>query len=79
MKLIGDFSMEDKRKRYKCECKCGHIFYATKSFLQCWGQLDSGCGSCKECKTFFNLTVDEENERMILTEWNEWLKVRDQA
>jgi len=66
--------MQDKRKRYKCECKCGNVFYATKSILQNMGMLNAGCGSCPKCKTFYNLTLDEENEIMELLEWDEYQK-----
>lgn len=61
--------MEDKRERYKCECKCGNVFYACKSIFQSWGMLENGHGSCPACKTFYRLTLDEKNKRMILTKW----------
>ena len=67
---------EDKRKRYKCECKCGNTFYACKSIFHQMGMNENGCGSCPECQTFYNLTLDEENERMILTEWIEYIEGR---
>ena len=68
--------MEDKRKRYKCECKCGGVFYACKSLFQEMGELDKGHGTCPKCETFLNLTFDEKNEKMVLTEWNEWIEKR---
>jgi hypothetical protein len=68
--------VEDKRKRYKCECECGNVFWATKSMFQNWGMNDCGNGTCPKCKRFYNLTLDEENGRMILTEWSEWSKKR---
>lgn len=63
-------------KRYKCDCKCGNVFYACKSITQSWGILDAGHGSCPKCKTFYNLTVDEDNDRMILRPWEEYLESR---
>ena len=66
--------IKDERKRYECNCKCGKTFYACKSIFQELGQLDLGHGSCPECFAFYNLSVDEENSKMILTEWNDYLK-----
>lgn len=66
--------MEDNRKRYECNCPCGKIFYATKSIMQEWGILDRGHGSCPQCKTFYNLTFDEQTEKMILTLWDDFVK-----
>ena len=66
--------MEDSRKRYKCNCTCGNVFYATKSIFQTSFGINSGHGSCPKCKVFFHLAVDEENECMKLTEWSEHLK-----
>jgi len=68
--------MEDKRQRYECECTCGFTFYACKSLFQQWGLIDSGSGSCPKCKVFYNLTLDEENKKMILTEWEKHMKNR---
>lgn len=65
--------MEDTRERYKCECPCGKVFYAAKSIFQYWGILDAGHGSCPECKTFYNLTVQEETKSMKLTPWDEYV------
>lgn len=69
--------IKDERKRYECNCYCGKTFYACKSIFQEWGILDKGHGSCPECKTFYNLSVDEENGKMILTEWNKYLNKRE--
>jgi len=65
---------KDTRKRYKCDCSCENVFYATKSLAQCMGKLDAGHGSCPKCKTFYNLTLDEENDRMILTRWEKYIE-----
>ena len=64
-------------KRYRCDCPCGKTFYATKSIFQSeFGMPECGRGSCPDCETFYNLTVDEENNRMILTKWDEYLEKR---
>lgn len=66
--------LEDKRKKYRCNCLCGKTFYACKSIFHEMGILDRGGGSCPYCKKFFNLTVDEENNKMILMDWDEFVK-----
>lgn len=71
--------MEDTRERYKCECPCGKVFYAAMSLAQSWGSLDAGHGSCPECKTFYNLTVQEETKSMKLTPWDEYIENRKKA
>lgn len=38
---------------------------------------DKGHGTCSKCKTFHNLTVDEENEQMIVTPWEEYMKKKE--
>lgn len=69
---------KDNRERYQCICPiCNKIFWACKSILQeDFGMLDMGSGSCPKCKTFHNLTVDEENKQMIVTPWEEYMKAR---
>lgn len=71
--------VEDTRKRYHCKCPiCGHEFWACKSiFQEVFGELDMGSGSCPKCKTYHNLTVDEENEKMIVTPWEEHMKKKE--
>ena len=70
---------KDTRKRYRCDCPiCDHGFWACKSIFQDdFGMLDMGSGSCPKCKTFHNLTVDEESERMIVTPWEEHMKNKE--
>jgi len=84
--LIGWFNekeerwlLGDTRKRYYCKCPvCGKEFWACKSILQeDFEMADKGHGTCPKCKTFHNLTVDEENERMIVTPWKEYLKRKE--
>jgi hypothetical protein len=67
---------QDTRQRYTCKCPCGNVFYAAKSIMQEWGILDTGHGSCPECKTFYNLAVDEVTKTMKLTPWDEYVKNR---
>ena len=66
----------DTRKRYYCKCPiCSHEFWACKSiFQEGFGMPDMGSGRCQKCKTYHNLTVDEENERMIVTPWEDHMK-----
>ena len=66
---------EDKRKRYRCDCPCGNTFWACKSIFQEFFKNDkAGHGSCPECKTFYNLTFDAENECMKLTKWEDYIE-----
>lgn len=68
---------KDTRKRYKCECPCGNTFWACKSILQQnFGSPELGSGSCPKCKVYYNLTVDEENECMKLTKWDDYIEKR---
>ena len=59
---------EDKRERLSCLCPvCGTEFWACKSiFQEHFGLLDKGLGRCPRCNTLHNLTVDENNKRMIV-------------
>ena len=70
--------LEDKRKRYSCKCPvCGIGFWACKSiFQEGFGMLDMGSGNCPNCKTHHKLTVDEANERMIVTPWEKYMEER---
>lgn len=70
---------EDTRKRYLCICPvCGHKFWACKSiFQEGFGMLDMGAGDCPKCGTRHNLTVDEKNNRMIVTPWKEYIKEKE--
>ncbi|OHW62183.1 hypothetical protein EUAN_12520 [Andreesenia angusta] len=64
---------KDNRKRYEIECpECGKILWACKSLFQEMGMLDAGHGSCMECGTFLNLTLDKENDRMIAIRFEEY-------
>lgn len=65
---------QDIKQRYKCECPCGNIFYATKSIAQESGYLDKGFGSCPKCKIFYNLIVNEDTKKMELTPWDEYIE-----
>lgn len=67
---------EDKRERYSCKCPiCGHEFWACKSIAQeDFGMPDAGHGSCPSCKTFHNLTWDEDNKKMMVKPWDEYIK-----
>lgn len=65
--------MKDNRKRYKAECSCGKVFYATKSILQSWGMNECGIATCPNCKTFYNLTFNEATEMMDLRPWQEYI------
>lgn len=68
---------EEDRQRYKAVCcKCGTKFYACKSIVQEIGIIDAGCGSCPKCRTFLNLTFDEQSKEMKTTEWDKYLKER---
>jgi len=70
-------SNEENRPGYKAICcECGHVFHACKSIAQDMGVSDAGCGSCPECKTFLNLTFDEENKEMKTMEWQKYLSSR---
>lgn len=75
-KLLGD-----TRKKYHCKCPiCGHEYWACKSlFQEAFGMQDMGCGSCPKCRTFHNLTVDEENELMIVTSWEDYTKKKEES
>ena len=65
----------DTRKRYPCICPiCNNKFWACKSIFQGgFGMPELGSGSCPKCNTFYNLTVDEENNRMIVTPWDQYI------
>ena len=64
-------------ERYKTVCcKCGNIFYASKSLAQQFGLNDSGCGSCPKCKTFLNLTYDPDENEMKTKAWNDYIKIK---
>lgn len=66
--------MKDEKERYKSRCsECGHEFYACKSIGHNLGINEAGCGSCSKCKTFLNLTFDEQNKIMKTTEWGKWI------
>lgn len=69
---------EDTRKRYRCDCVCGHTFWATKSIFQTWGVDHAGHGRCTKCDVFMNLTFDAENECMIVTPWEEHIKKKQE-
>lgn len=70
---------EDNMKRYECKCPvCGRIFWACKSIAQeDWNMLEAGHGSCPGCNTFHNLTFDKENQRMVVTPWEEFIKKQE--
>lgn len=66
--------MKDE-KSFKVVCsECGHTFYARKSIAQELGLPNAGHGSCPECKTFLNLTFDENSNEMKTMAWNKYLK-----
>ncbi|MCR3759354.1 hypothetical protein KYB31_10180 [Clostridium felsineum] len=65
----------ENRERFKAMCnECGHTFYACKSIVQEIGILDAGHGSCHKCRTFLNLTFDENSNEMKTMEWSKYLK-----
>lgn len=72
--------VEIEKKKYKCKCPiCGCEFFAQKSlFQEMFKEIDMGHGSCPDCKEFLNLKVDEENECMIVTPWEEYIKQNSQ-
>lgn len=66
--------MEDTRERHKSICsECGHEFYACKSMGQSMGDNSAGCGSCPKCRTFLNLTFNEDTQEMKTKEWGKWI------
>lgn len=69
----------DKRERYSCECPiCNNEFWACKSiFQEDFGMIDMGSGTCPKCNTHHNLTVDEENKRMIVIPYDIYVKAKE--
>lgn len=65
----------NSRERYSCICPiCNNEFWACKSiFQEDFGIPDRGSGNCPKCKTYHNLTVDEQNKKMIVTPWEEYM------
>lgn len=66
----------ENKKVYDVKCvACDHEFYASKSMAQeIFGWNDKGSGSCPRCKTYLNLTFNEEEQRFISMEWNLYLE-----
>ena len=61
--------------RYPLVCHaCKASLKLAPTALMCLG-LNAGTGSCPECKKRFRLQIDDKNERMITTSYEDWLKL----
>ena len=71
---------ENFRKKYDfiC-CKCGYEQWAKPSIMMTGFGINSGCGSCLECKQFLHLEIEGglDGERMVSVLWDDFLKRKE--
>lgn len=70
------------KKRYNFECpKCKKGLWAKPSMSMTQFGINSGHGTCLDCKTFFHLEIKGglDGKKMIAEIWNDWLKKQHEA
>lgn len=61
------------KKRYDWKCqKCGKELWFAPSFCMQMG-INSGHGSCPDCKTFHHLEIDTEKQIGVSVEWEAYM------
>jgi ssDNA-binding Zn-finger/Zn-ribbon topoisomerase 1 len=61
-KVIG----QSFKEKYEFDCpECGAELWAKPSIFMTGFGVNRGGGRCPECRTYFSLQIDENNEKMI--------------
>lgn len=77
METKQEFKREHFKKRYDFKCpKCEKKLWAKPSIMMTGFGMNSGHGTCPDCKIFFHLEIEGgiDGERMISEIWDVWLK-----
>ena len=75
--MIQKIKREHFKERYDFECpKCGKELWAKPSMSMTQFGINSGHGSCLDCKCFFHLEIlgGIDGEKMVAEIWDDWLK-----
>ncbi len=71
---------EHFKERYDFECpSCKKELWAKPSMMMTQFGINSGHGTCLDCKTFFHLEIEGgiDGEKMIAEIWDVWLKKQE--
>lgn len=82
MESKQEFKRQYFKKSYEFECpKCKKELWAKPSMMMTQFGINSGHGTCLDCKTFFHLEIAGgiNGKKMIAEIWDDWLKKQHEA